>query len=127
MSLFYNLVHCIQAVAAMVEECCKFVEQTPDRETKIKLIDTLRTVSEGKVHKSLLSTVISAYHIAGNVHGVKFSWMGDLQRFCGLFCGWTFPSYSTHITRLAPTPQFQPAENFRNVTRVAYNQGYNLR
>ena len=39
----------VQAVAAMVEECCKFVDQTPDRETKIKLIDTLRTVSEGKV------------------------------------------------------------------------------
>ena len=45
----------------MVEECCKFVEQTPDRETKIKLIDTLRTVSEGKVQKSNLSTASSVY------------------------------------------------------------------
>lgn len=33
----------------MVEECCKFVDQTPNRETKLKLIDTLRAVSEGKV------------------------------------------------------------------------------
>lgn len=33
----------------MVEECCKFVNQTPDIETKLKLIDTLRTVTEGKV------------------------------------------------------------------------------
>ena len=33
----------------MIEECCKFVDQTPDRETKLKLIDTLRTVTEGKV------------------------------------------------------------------------------
>lgn len=39
----------VQAVAAMVEECCKFVGQTPNLETKLKLIDTLRTVSEGKV------------------------------------------------------------------------------
>ena len=45
----------------MVEECCKFVEQTPDRETKIKLIDTLRTVSEGKVQKSRLSKAFSVY------------------------------------------------------------------
>lgn len=33
----------------MVEECCKYVDQTPDLETKLKLIDTLRTVTEGKV------------------------------------------------------------------------------
>lgn len=33
----------------MVEEACKFVEQTPDKETKLKLIATLRTVTEGKV------------------------------------------------------------------------------
>ena len=38
-----------QAVASMVEECCKFVNQTPDVETKLKFIDTLRTVTEGKV------------------------------------------------------------------------------
>lgn len=39
----------LQAVATMVEECCKFVDQTPDLNTKLSLIDTLRTVSEGKV------------------------------------------------------------------------------
>ena len=38
-----------QAVAKMVEECCKFVNQTPDLDTKLKLIDTLRVISEGKV------------------------------------------------------------------------------
>jgi 26S proteasome regulatory subunit N5 len=38
-----------QAVAKMVQECCTYVEQTPDKETKIKLIDTLRNVTEGKV------------------------------------------------------------------------------
>ncbi|KAL5473497.1 hypothetical protein EMCRGX_G027987 [Ephydatia muelleri] len=38
------------AIAAMVEECCKFVDQTPDHETKLKLIDTLRAVSEGKIY-----------------------------------------------------------------------------
>ena len=34
----------------MVEECCKFVDQCPSLDVKLKLIDTLRTVSEGKVH-----------------------------------------------------------------------------
>ena len=33
----------------MVEQCCRFVEQTPDLPIKLKLIDTLRTVTEGKV------------------------------------------------------------------------------
>nr|CAD7395109.1 unnamed protein product [Timema cristinae] len=39
-----------QAVAKMVQECCKFVDEAPDKETKVKLIDTLRTVTEGKIY-----------------------------------------------------------------------------
>lgn len=37
------------AIQAMVEECCKFINQTPNRETKLKLISTLRVATEGKV------------------------------------------------------------------------------
>lgn len=43
----------LQAVATMVEECCKYVNQTPDLDTKLKLIDTLITVSKGKVQSGL--------------------------------------------------------------------------
>ncbi|KAB0793513.1 hypothetical protein PPYR_13133 [Photinus pyralis] len=39
-----------QAVAKMVQECCSYVDQTPDKETKIQLIDTLRQVTEGKIY-----------------------------------------------------------------------------
>lgn len=39
-----------QAVAKMIQECCTYVDQTPDKETKLKLIDTLRTVTEGKIY-----------------------------------------------------------------------------
>lgn len=39
-----------QAVVKMVQECCSYVDQTPDKETKIKLIDTLRQVTEGKIY-----------------------------------------------------------------------------
>lgn len=38
------------AVTKMVQECCTYVDQTPDKETKLKLIDTLRTVTEGKIY-----------------------------------------------------------------------------
>lgn len=31
-----------QAVAKMVQESCSYVDQTPDKDTKIQLIDTLR-------------------------------------------------------------------------------------
>lgn len=39
-----------QAVAKMVQECCSYVDKTPDKETMIKLIDTLRQVTEGKIY-----------------------------------------------------------------------------
>lgn len=38
-----------RAVTKMVQECCTYVDKMPDKETKIKLIETLRTVTEGKV------------------------------------------------------------------------------
>lgn len=39
-----------QAVTKMVQECCVYVDQTPDKDVKIKLIDTLRQVTEGKIY-----------------------------------------------------------------------------
>lgn len=44
----------------MVEECCKFVDQTPDDETKLKLIDTLRSVTEGKVQAIIIIIISGA-------------------------------------------------------------------
>ena len=37
----------------MIQEAFSYVEQTPDLETKLKLIDTLRTVTAGKVQTNL--------------------------------------------------------------------------
>ena len=37
------------AVTKMVQQCCQYVDQTPTKEIKLKLIDTLRTVTTGKV------------------------------------------------------------------------------
>jgi len=39
-----------QAVAKMVTECCSFLDKTPDKPTMMKLIDTLRTVTAGKIY-----------------------------------------------------------------------------
>ncbi|RZF45484.1 hypothetical protein LSTR_LSTR009355 [Laodelphax striatellus] len=39
-----------QAVAKMVQECCIYVDHMPTKELKLKLIDTLRTVTEGKIY-----------------------------------------------------------------------------
>jgi hypothetical protein len=44
-----------QAVAKMVQQCVEYVDQTPDKETMIKLIDTLRSVTEGKVRNDCLT------------------------------------------------------------------------
>ncbi|XP_015439026.1 PREDICTED: 26S proteasome non-ATPase regulatory subunit 12 [Dufourea novaeangliae] len=39
-----------QAVTKMVQECCTYVDKMPDKEARIKLIETLRTVTEGKIY-----------------------------------------------------------------------------
>ena len=45
----------------MIEECCKYVHQTPNMEVKLKLIGTLRTATEGKV--SLDNLYVNLYSI----------------------------------------------------------------
>lgn len=39
------------AVTKMVQECCTYVDKMPTKELKLKLIDTLRTVTAGKVQE----------------------------------------------------------------------------
>jgi 26S proteasome regulatory subunit N5 len=38
-----------QAITKMVQEAYQLVEQTPNMDTKLKLIETLRNVTSGKV------------------------------------------------------------------------------
>jgi len=38
------------AVTKMVQKCCEYIDKTPDKETKLKLMDTLRTVTAGKIY-----------------------------------------------------------------------------
>ena len=40
---------CTQAVTAMVQQAMQYIDETPDIETRIKLIKTLNIVSAGKV------------------------------------------------------------------------------
>lgn len=42
----------------MIQEAFTYVEQTPDLETKLKLIDTLRTVTAGKVRLTCTCYVV---------------------------------------------------------------------
>ncbi|CAG0914179.1 unnamed protein product [Notodromas monacha] len=39
-----------QALAKMVQECCSFVDEMPDKGTRLKLIEVLRTVTSGKIY-----------------------------------------------------------------------------
>jgi len=39
-----------QAVTKMVQKCVTYIDETPDKETKLKFIDTLRTVTAGKIY-----------------------------------------------------------------------------
>lgn len=44
-----NWITWLQAVTKMIQEACTYVEKTPNLDIKLKLIDTLRTVTAGKV------------------------------------------------------------------------------
>ncbi|KAJ2658897.1 26S proteasome non-ATPase regulatory subunit 12 [Coemansia sp. RSA 1200] len=39
-----------QAVARMVQRAMEYVDRTPDEQTRVELIEALRTVTEGKIH-----------------------------------------------------------------------------
>ncbi|XP_011635500.1 26S proteasome non-ATPase regulatory subunit 12 [Pogonomyrmex barbatus] len=39
-----------QAVTKMVQECCTYIDKMPNKETMVKLIETLRSVTEGKIY-----------------------------------------------------------------------------
>ena len=43
----------------MIQEAFTYVEQTPDLETKLKLIDTLRTVTAGKVKLTYAASIVN--------------------------------------------------------------------
>lgn len=43
-----------QAVAKMVQECYKYVDAVTDLTIKLRLIDTLRTVTAGKVWNTFI-------------------------------------------------------------------------
>jgi hypothetical protein len=40
---------CFQAVSAMVQQAMQYIDDTPDLDTRIELIETLNNVSAGKV------------------------------------------------------------------------------
>jgi len=45
-----------QAITRMTQEAMQCLEQTPDMKTKLELIDTLRTVTDGKVLQDIVCT-----------------------------------------------------------------------
>lgn len=52
-----------QAVAKMVQECCTYVDNMPSKETQLKLIDTLRSVTEGKVTVFSMVSLTNFFHL----------------------------------------------------------------
>ena len=49
LSVINELIICLQAVTAMVQQAMQYIDETPDIETRIELIKTLNSVSAGKV------------------------------------------------------------------------------
>jgi len=54
LSVIKEMVLCLQAVTAMVQQAMQYIDETPDVETRIELIKTLNSVSAGKVSVLIL-------------------------------------------------------------------------
>lgn len=72
-----------QAVAKMVTECCTFLDRTPDKATMLKLIDTLRTVTAGKIYveneRARLTHRLAGIHEKDGKPGEAAKIMQELQ------------------------------------------------
>ncbi|XP_055706867.1 26S proteasome non-ATPase regulatory subunit 12 [Phlebotomus papatasi] len=72
-----------QSVVKMIQECATYVDKTPDKDTKLKLINTLRTVTEGKIYveveRARLTQILAGIKEAdGDISGAA-SIMEELQ------------------------------------------------
>lgn len=83
-----------QAVTKMVQEACTYVDKTPNMETKLKLIDTLRTVTAGKVRSccfcNMLILVMAVIHSLALFHCHVLS---AIALGCDLI--WDYPNFSS--------------------------------
>merc|ERR1712141_688556 len=72
-----------QAVAKMIAECCTFIDKISDKATMLKLIDTLRTVTAGKIYveneRARLTHRLSLIHEADDNIAEAAKIMQELQ------------------------------------------------
>merc|ERR1711874_599041 len=72
-----------QAVAKMIAECCTFIDKISDKATMLKLIDTLRTVTAGKIYveneRARLTHRLSLIHETDDNIAEAAKIMQDLQ------------------------------------------------
>jgi len=52
-----------QATTKMVQTVMSFLDETPDTETKLSVIETLRTVTEGKVRTRRTTALFRSKHL----------------------------------------------------------------
>jgi len=72
-----------QAVAKMIQKCCTFLDNIGDKATMLKLIDTLRTVTAGKIYveneRARLTHRLANIHEADDNVGEAAKIMQELQ------------------------------------------------
>lgn len=74
----------LQAVAKMVQECYKYVDAFSDLTIKLRLIDTLRTVTAGKVSSPAISNLKMILICNRDTHAPVIQITADLSDAVGL-------------------------------------------
>jgi 26S proteasome regulatory subunit N5 len=57
------MIICVQAVQAFVKQGMSYINLTPDLETKVELIKTLQSVTEGKVRYTMSRQYVSVQFV----------------------------------------------------------------
>jgi len=53
----------MKAVTKMIQTAMTYIDQIPDKETMLELINTIRTVTEGKVINNIFFNIINLFFI----------------------------------------------------------------
>ncbi|ORX74382.1 hypothetical protein DL89DRAFT_319931 [Linderina pennispora] len=69
-----------QAITQMVQKAMEYVAQTPDEDTKVELIESLRTVTEGKIHVEIMEKNGKVTEACDTLQEVQVETFGSMER-----------------------------------------------
>ena len=77
-----------QAVQAFVRQAMTYIDHTPDKETRVELIKTLQSVTEGKVRPvhAGAPSMVCLFCMAARIHAIALLRLNSVGKVSGASC-----------------------------------------